>query len=403
MSTLTYQYTTLDRAGAKHTGVLSAASRAEALRKLAATGATPLNLKPVRERKALAIFKPRSVAPRDVAQIIHQLSVLLQARIALPEGVRSIAEQESNPRLRAALLDVASRMQAGATFTAALSHHPAIFSRIVVESVRAAEASGNIIKVLEHLAEMLEQQQESRHQVKQALTYPVIVLIALSSATLFLIAVVVPKFASMFEARGMDLPFLTRALQAFGLSLRSYWWAYALAASGLVFALRRAKRSQEASIAIDRFLHRVPYLSRVLTALAVSRFARVLGISLSSGLGLIESIDMSSRAAARPLLRLDAASMIDQVRNGGRLSDVLRACPYIPSFARRMLAAGEESAELPRMCDIVARQYERDASRLIKNSATVIEPLLIAVLTTVVMIVALAIFLPMWDMVALMG
>lgn len=403
MSTLTFQYTTVDRAGAKHTGVLSAANRAEALRKLAAGGATPLQLKPVRERRRMALLGPRSVAPRDIAHIVHQLSVLLQARIPLPEGVRSIAEQETNPRLRAALLDIASRMQAGDTFTTALGHHPALFSTIVVETVRAAEASGNIIKVLEHLAEMLEQQQESRHQVKQALTYPVIVLVALSSATLFLIAVVVPKFASMFEARGMELPLLTRALQLFGVSLRSWWWGYGLAIAGLVVMVRRARKSRDLSKTLDRVLHRVPYLSRVLTALAVSRFARVLGISLSSGLGLIESIDMSSRAAARPLLRADALVMVEQVRNGGRLSEVLKICPYIPSFARRMLAAGEESAELPRMCDIVARQYEREASRLIKNSATVIEPLLIATLTTVVMIVALAIFLPMWDMVGLMG
>lgn len=403
MSTISFQYITVDRAGARHSGVLSAASRAEALRKLAATGATPLQIKPVRERRKFTLLTRKAVAPRDIAQIIHQLSVLLQARIALPEGVRSIAEQETNPRLRAALLDIASRMQAGATFTAALAQHPALFSTVVVETVRAAEASGNIIKVLEHLADMLEQQQESRHQIKQALTYPVIVLVALSSACLFLIAVVVPKFAAMFEARGMDLPFLTRALQLFGVSLKAYWWAYLLAVGGAFFAWRRVRRSRDVGIALDRFLHRVPYLSRILTALAVSRFARVLGISLSSGLGLLESLDMSSRAAARPLLRADAASMIEQVRSGGRLGEILRVCPYIPSFARRMLAAGEESAELPRMCDIVARQYEREASRLIKNSATVIEPLLIAVLTTVVMIVALAIFLPMWDMVGLMG
>ncbi len=403
MSTISFQYTTVDRAGARHSGVLTAGSRAEALRKLSATGATPLNLKPVRERRRITLLNTRSVAPRDIAHLIHQLSVLLQARIPLPEGVRSIAEQETNPRLRDALLDIASRMQAGATFTSALAQHPTLFSTIVVETVRAAEASGNIIKILEHLAEMLEQQQESRHQVKQALTYPAIVLVALSTATLFLIAVVVPKFASMFEARGMDLPFLTRALQVFGVSLRSYWWGYALAGAGAFLLFRRARKSRDASLAFDRVMHRVPYLSRVLTALAVSRFARVLGISLSSGLGLIESIDMSSRAAARPLLRVDALSMVEQVRNGGRLAEVLRVCPYIPSFARRMLAAGEESAELPRMCDIVARQYEREASRLIKNSATVIEPLLIATLTTVVMIVALAIFLPMWDMVGLMG
>jgi len=215
--------------------------------------------------------------------------------------------------------------------------------------------------------------------------------------------VVVPKFADMFAQRGVDLPALTQALQAVGISLRDFWWLYGLGALGVFTLIRAAWRVPQGRAAIDRSLHRVPYLSRVLTGLAVSRFSRVFGLGLQSGLGLIESLEMSGRASGRPLLMNDVHEMIEQVRQGGRLSDAMRRCRYLPPFAKRLISAGEEAAELSRMCSLVARHYDRESSDLTKNASTVIEPVLIALLTGVVLMIALAIFLPMWDMVGLVG
>lgn len=396
----TFEYKAVDRAGAERRGVVTAASEREAFRKVTAGGATPIKLKKVRERRALSSAL-RGVSSRDIAQFAYQLAVLTEARIPLAEGIRGIAEQEPGAKFRAVLMDIASKVQSGSSVTAAIGEHAGVFGEVFVETVRAAERSGNLIKSLEHLAEMLERRAESNQQIKQALTYPLVVCVALTGAVIFLVVFVVPKFAAMFAARGADLPLLTRALEAVGLSVRGYWWAYAAGAVCAALGARQAARVPRVRSWADRCLHAVPGLRHVLVGLAAGRFARILGLGLGSGLGLLESLETAGRASGRPMLMEDAERMVEQVRQGGRLSEVLRTCVYLPTFVRRMLAAGEESAELPRMCSIVARHYERESSRLIKSAATALEPLLIATLTGVVLVVALAIFLPMWDMVGL--
>lgn len=399
MSVAAFRYSALDAKGRRTRGVVSAATAEDARRRVRATGLTPVALRPVKSRRA---GKGR-VAAKEVSQFTRQLATLLRARIPLAEGLRSIAEQEPNARLRAALMDVAAAIQAGSSVTDALRAHERIFGAVYVETVRAAETTGNMTDVLEHLAEMLESQAESRQQLKQALTYPALVLLALGGAAVFLIAVVVPRFATMFEQRGVELPALTRALEAVGVSFRGYWWAYGAGVLGVAVGLRKAWGSARGREMIDAGLHRLPYAKRVLTGLAVGRFARVLGIALSSGLGLLEALEVSARATGRPLLIREASWLVDEVRRGGRLREGLKSCDYTPVFARRMIGAGEESGELPRMCGVVAEHYERETAHLIRNASTVIEPVLIALLTVVVMVIALAVFLPMWDMVKLVG
>jgi type II secretory pathway component PulF len=161
---------------------------------------------------------------------------------------------------------------------------------------------------------------------------------------------------------------------------------------------RRAWRAR-----IDRCLHRVPAVRTVLVGLAVSRFSHVFGLCIRSGLSLIESLEMAGAASGRPLLEADAERMRQQVNHGGRLSDVLMTCSYLPAFARRMMAAGEQAAELSKMCGIVARHYDREVSHVAKNAATLIEPVLIAGLAAVVLVIALSIFLPMWNMAVVIG
>ena len=403
MSALTtFEFRAVDRAGGERRGVVTAADRSEAYRKVASGGVTPVSLRKARGGRARRSGRGGRIKPAHVAEITRQLSVLIGARVALADAYRGIAEQEESPRMRDALLDIAGRVQSGATLASAVAAHRAIFGDIYVETLRAAEQSGSLISLMNHLADMLERQDETRQMVRSALIYPVAVLAAIGAASCFLVVYVVPKFASMFAQRGARLPHLTIALQTVGESVKSYWWVYALCAVLVGIAARAVGKSPQGRVLADRFMHRVPYIRRVLVGLAVGRFARVFGLSLGAGVGLIESLDAAGRAAARPLLMRDTQRMIEQVRQGGRMSEVMRTCGYLPPFVVRMLSAGEECSELPRMCDIVARHYESETRRLVRNLATVVEPALIALLTGVVLTIALAIFLPMWDMVGLM-
>ncbi len=401
MSRIAFRYQAIDRKGIKTKGVLRANDRSEVYSQITAAG-----LKPVRitaTRFAHSAGRGRRVTVQDLSHLTYQFAVLMEARIPIADGLRSIADQESNPRLRRVIDDVARQIDAGCSITDALAPHRELFGDVYIETIRAAETSGNMIKVLSHLAEMLERRYETNKEVKGAFMYPICVVLALGLAIAFLTIFIVPKFGALFSSRGMELPLATRMLLGFSGFVRSYWYLCLAGIGGTVWLVRQAWRNPVSREKIDGWLHRIPFLRDMLKGLAVSRFATVLGICLQSGLSLLEALEMSGKASGRPLLQRDAEKMRDQVNQGRRLAEVMLACVYLPGFARRMIASGEEAAELSKMCQIIARHYDREVDHLTKNVTTVIEPLLIVGLAGVVSIVALAIFLPMWNMGSLMG
>ena len=400
MSQTAFQYKAIGPRGAPTKGVLHAKSREEAYRQIVGAG-----MKPLRIMHQRTWFRSRSkrLTLKDLSHFTHQFSVLMEARIPIVDGLRAIVDQEQKENFRQVVEDVADQIESGSSVTDALSPHRALFGEVYVETVRAAEQSGNMIDVLRNLATMLERQYEITKRVKGALMYPICVVAMLSLAVTFLMIFVVPRFAEMFAARGIDLPLPTQIVIAISDFLRVYWYVVLGGVGGGIWAVRRAWRTPTSRAKIDTWLHYIPFLRDVLKGMALSRFVTVLGISLRSGLSLIDALEMGGRASGRPLLTLDAEKMRDQVNQGGRLSDVVTTCAYLPAFTRRMIMAGEEAGELPRMCEIVARNYDRDVEHLTKNVATVIEPIMIVGLAAVVLIIALAIFLPMWNMAALIG
>jgi type II secretory pathway component PulF len=398
MSSISFNYVALDRRGARCRGVARALTEVDAFRQISAAGLTPVRIRQARARRSR-----RGVGLKEVAHFTYQLSVLIGARVPIGEGLRSIAEQESAGKFKDVITRIAERIEAGGRIADAMAEHTNIFGDLYVQTIRAAEESGNLVRVLEYLSEMLERSIETRQQVRNALMYPACVISALVLAVVFLIAFVIPRFARMFAQRNVELPIFTRLLMVVGESFQHYWWVYLGVLVALVFGLRRMWRTERGRWTIERALHRIPVLSQVLVGLSVARFSRVFGLCLSSGIGLIDALSMAGRSSARPMLIRDTERIIDQVRAGGRISSVLVACEYIPPFAKRMLISGDESAELTKMCGVIARHYERDAQGLTKNLATIIEPVLIVLIAGVVLVVALAIFLPMWNMVNLMG
>ncbi len=399
MTQLSYKYRAIDAQGMRRTGILQADNQSEAYRQLTTAGMKPLKL--VARRGAGGMGRGR-VGVKELAHLTYQFSVLMDARIPIADGLRSIAEQESG-RLQEVVRDVASQIESGYSVTEALIQHRSVFGDVYIETVRAAEVSGNMVKVLGRLAEMLERQSESNKNIKGALIYPICVLVAMVLGAGFLMIFVIPKFTSMYASRGVDLPMPTQLLMNLSVALRSYWPLILGVVVGVAYLVRKAWSREESRHKIDGWLHKVPVLRDVLQGLAVSRFAHVLGTSLQSGLGLIEALQMAAGASGRPLLQQDVQKMSDQVKQGGKLADVMLACAYLPGFARRMIAAGEETAEMSRMCEIVARHYDREVEHLTKNLPAVLEPILIVGLAGIFLVIALAIFLPMWDVGNLMG
>ncbi len=400
MTALSYEFKAVDSRGHTRTGMTEANSWDEAYRRVVSTGLTPVSVKEHRRRRKGRLHR---ITLRDVSQFTYQLSVLIEARIPIAEGLRSIAREESNAALASMIEDIAAGIATGSSVTAAMSGYRDVFGDVYIETINAAEKSGNLVRILSHLAEMLDREVETRASLRSALMYPICVFVALIAAVTFLMIFVVPRFVTMFESRGIDLPLATRVVIGMSHAITSYWWIIAGSAVIAVVVLRRVASTAHGSLLLDRCVHRLPIVRGALQSAALARFAHVFGLSISSGLSMMDCLEMGGRAAGRPLLLQDARRLATQVSQGGRLGEVLQDCPYISGFARRLISAGEQSAELPNMCRIIARHYDREVTYITRNMATLIEPIVVLALAAMVLGLALAIFLPMWNSMALLG
>ncbi|MBX3364756.1 MAG: type II secretion system F family protein [Phycisphaeraceae bacterium] len=397
MTALCYEFKGVERNGRRRRGVIRAADESDAYRKLSASGVTPLQLKPATERSSL--FSRGRITKADIAALTRELSVLVQARIPIAQGLLSIAEHERNIELRKMVHVLAGAIESGQTISEALTKYERVFGRVYIETMKAAEASGNLASVTEHLADMLDRQMESAQQLRRAMTYPAIVIATVVAALGVILTFVVPKFEQMFASNQITLPLATRVVQAAGHFFNAHWPFVLGGLAALIVALRYWIRTVTGRKAAEEVMLRVPYVRKVIVAVAVGRFARVLGIALGSGLSIIDAILLAGRATGRPLFVNECEEIADRLRQGDRLIDAMLESRYLPPFAQRMLGAGRDATELAGAGRLVAAHYEREASHLTKNVSSVIEPLLTVLLAVVVLVVALAVFLPMWEMV----
>jgi type II secretory pathway component PulF len=394
-----FKYKALDASGQNVKGTIRALDEQDAYRRVTATGLTALNVSQVKERGPA--FSWQQVKTADIVALTRELSVLVEARVPLDRGLASIAEGDGKPAVNEMILDIAAMIEAGQPMTKALEKYRATFGDVYIETVRAAEKSGSLVAVMAHLADLLERQLETQQQLKRAMAYPAIVLSVIIAAVTVIVVFVVPKFGTIFESQGAQLPITTRIVQALGDSVHAYWYVYLTLIFGSIVGLMLAWKNENGRLALETFLTKVPYVRKIIIAVTAGRFARVLCIGLQSGLDVIEAVQMGGRATGRPVFINDCAEMVERLRGGESLSDVLRATRYLPSFARRMMGAGKDASDLARSCDVVARHYDREASHLTKNINTIIEPIMTVAMAGIVLLVALSVFLPMWGMVRL--
>lgn len=380
---------------------MEAPSESEAVRRMVAGGISPIRVREQNARLRLPELRHDRITQRDISAFTREISVLVEANIPIARGLHSIAEHEKNARLRDMVTDIATMIESGERLTSAFGKYQNIFGEIYIESIRAAEQSGTLASVTEHLADMLERSIESREQVRRALTYPAIVVVFVALAMSVIVLFVVPRFAAIFESNGVELPITTRVIRAVGESVKAWWWAYAGSVAAVVFMFKRQWRSTSGRMRIELVLLKIPYVGAMLTAVATARFSRVLSIALGSGIEVIEAIWIAGRSTGRPVFVAECEQLCDRMRAGEPLAAVINSSEQIPIFARRLLGAGKDSKELAGAGRIIARHYDRIADHLSKNVNTVIEPMITIAIAVIVLIVALSVFLPMWQMVSI--
>jgi general secretion pathway protein F len=396
----TFRYKAYSAGGVARDGVIEADSERQALTRLKGMGlyARELRDELAGEGASRPFSFRRSISTADLALFTRRLATLTASSVPLFEAMGSLCEQEHNPRLKQVLARVKERISEGASLSRAFAAEPSVFGESYVSMVAAGEAGGALDAVLERLADFLEEQEEVRSRVVSALIYPMLMLLVGGGVMTFLLTVVIPKIVVIFEDNKASLPLLTLLLIKLSRFAREFWWIPVAAACAALPLYRRGMRRESLRLKRDSLLLRLPLAGEMLQRLILSRFARVLGLLLSSGVPIIRALEITSEALVNRVYRAFLRGVMEEVAQGGSLSATLRRSPLFPPLLVHLVGVGEKGGALEAMLLKAGVAYEREFSTRLTRLMGLLEPLLVLAMGLGVGIVVLAVLLPIFEM-----
>ena len=383
-------------------GILEAETEQEALGKLSQMGYFPLSIQR-EETFPQGQAAPRSfrlftrIRRRDITFFTRQLADLLESGLTLMRALDILREQTENPRLHEILADLASHVRDGRSFSDSLAIYPRIFSPLYVSMVRCGEVGGMLGGVLARLADFAEKEEELHVKLRSALAYPTLILSVGMGTIAVLLIFVVPKLVSLFQDVGQILPLPTRILIELSQWFVSYWWLV-LSIAGLgVFLVRRGGLSQGGRFAIDRIKLRLPVWGSLIKKVEIARFARSLATLLSHGVPILQGMQVVVQATGNELLKRELQQIGEQLKGGDTLSQGMRRGRIFPTLVTHMVAVGEEAGALDRSLFKIADTYEREADRAMKLMTSLVEPVMILIMGSMVGFIVIAMLLPIFE------
>ena len=332
---------------------------------------------------------------RDLAILTRQFSTLLASGVHLSEALNVLVEQIEDRRMEVVFRDLREKIVSGAGLADALSQHPAIFSDLYVNMVRAGEASGNLDDVLLSLANYLQKQASLRGKLAAALTYPAIMVIVGVGVVIFLMSFVVPRITEMLVKKGNVLPWATTTLMAISDAFKAYWLPGMLGFLGLIILLRMMAATEKGRLAYDTFLLKIPVLGGLLQRSAISRFTVTLSTLLKSGLPVLDSLNIVGKVVNNSLMSKTISEIADRIVEGADISTPLKKSKMFPPMVGYMIAVGEQSGELEEVLDRISETYEEEIDLAVQKLTAMIEPIIIVFLAVVVGFIIMAVLLPL--------
>jgi general secretion pathway protein F len=330
-----------------------------------------------------------------VTAATRQLGTMLGSGIPLTESLRAMIEQAQDRRSETVFREIREAVNQGASFADALEQHPAFFTDLYVNMVRAGEATGNVDVVLSRLADYLQYQRTIRRKVVSAMTYPVMMICLGFLVVTALLTFVVPKITEMLEDTGQALPTPTRILIAISDGFREYWLLGALLIGAFSFFIERVyKKNEIGRLRIDRFLLSMPILGDVLLKQAVSRFTRTLSTLLQSGVNAVHSLEITGNVVQNRVISDATDHIRKRIVEGTDIATPLRATEVFPPVVTYMVAVGEQAGELEQMLDRIADSYDEEIEIATERMTSVLEPIMIIGLAIVVGFIVISIVLP---------
>jgi general secretion pathway protein F len=396
----TFRYKAYNAAGGSVAGLVEADSERQALQQLKGQGLMPREVREEGGAEAVStsFSFQRGVSAADLALFTRRLATLVASSVPLFEAMGSLYDQEEGVKFKQVLARVRDRIAEGASLSRAFAAEPRVFGESYVSMVAAGEASGALDAVLERLADFLEEQEQVRGRVTSALAYPILMVLVGGGVMLFLLTAVIPKIVVIFEDSKAALPLITIALIKLSHFLRGWWWIPAGLAVASVPLYRKAMLRDDLRLKRDTLLLRLPVAGGMLQRLILSRFARVLGLLLSSGVPIIRALEITSEVLVNRVYRTFLREVMEEVAQGGSLSGSLRKSPLFPPLLVHLAGVGEKSGALEAMLLKAGVAYEREFNAGLTRLMGLMEPLLVLAMGLAVGTVVMAVLLPIFEM-----
>ncbi len=400
----TFFYRACDDQGNVKEGRLSADSKQEVLNHLEERHLHPIHiesLEPKGKRKKIEHFIIRSmpISKRKIAFFFDQLSLMMSSGVTFVEALQTIRDQTDDRRLKDVLMDICEKVEKGLQFHVALEDHPTVFDEVTIRLVEAGERSGKMEATLFRIAGMIEFDIKIKQRLRDATRYPKIVIGILFVAVALLVSLVIPKFSEMFIKAEVALPIVTQLLIFGYQSLLNYWPLILFMMLLLYLIYYVLQQDTRFVYMVERLKIRMPYTSSIVLKIELSRVFRMLSILLDSGIDILNAIELITKITQNKVLALGFRDMKNKLEQGISLPESLNAIPYLPKIARRMIILGDKSGYLSKNLVKLSEIYEKQTQLSIKSVSSMLEPILIVFIGILVLVFALGIFLPMWDLI----
>ncbi|MEM6333370.1 MAG: type II secretion system F family protein [Planctomycetota bacterium] len=402
----TYRYQMRTSGGEMSVGQIAAATALAAAQQLRSQGNTVLQLTPVRtgggskdwKETLKALNYTSGPTQKDVLNFTVQLAVMIRAGISIRAALEGIADQVENPKFKQILFTIKQEVESGKQFSDALAKYPRLFGPLYINMVRASEMSGSFSQMLERIAAYLRQQIETRAMVVGAMIYPGVIAAMAVGVTIFLLTFVLPRFADVFAGKEAAMPWPTIFLMTLSGFMVQYWWAVVGGMIAALIGLWMFIRTDVGGWWWDLGKLKFPVFKKMFRALYIARSLQTMGELVNAGVPMLDTLAITGEVSGNRLFRRLWRSVHASVKQGKKIAHPLSRTRLLPTSVVQMISAGEESGKLGEVLDEVADFYSRQLREAIKTVTSMIEPLMIVVMGSIVGFIAMAIILPIFKL-----
>ncbi len=390
------------RNGEAREGTLEAANREEALAALRRQGI----IGPTVKEKGKEIALPRlrkGVKQKDIAIFTRQFSVMIDAGLPLVQCLEILAQQQPNKVFQNVLNEIRQDVEAGATLADAMRKHPKVFDDLFCNMVAAGETGGILDTILQRLSTYIEKIVKLKAAVKGALVYPVSVLVIAAVVVWVILTFVIPVFADLFTGLGAELPLPTRMTIALSNFLRRWWWLILAAIAGAIFGVKQYRKTDRGRRVLDSMMLRIPVLGMLLRKIAVARFCRTLGTLTSSGVAILDGLEITARTSGNAIIEDAIMKVRAAVEEGKTIAQPLQETGVFPDMVVQMIEVGEQTGALDTMLSKIADFYEDEVDEATQNLLSLLEPVMIVILGTVIGGIVVSMYMPMFSLIGKIG